>query len=709
MVPIGQVVGNDSYRMQQPIPEDDHYGDPAAIEQARKDEEREIIRKENRSLCFKILFFLVYLGVFTVSMLLESSDTSSRFADHIRALLEGGGPLHHTKMVLERIGHTDDVYSFLEQTFVPSLWENNTDTNQAMELSRYLHPVDASNRMIGPARVRQVRVSQDSGCQVDPMFENFDMACYPTFYPGNLIQSSNEATTSFGPDNKYKYVEDDKGTGYSGSMGVYPAGGYMEYLPTNRTTAELKIVELRENNYFGIQTRAVFIDFLLWNSNIGVYAVCRIAIEFGPTGSVVPFLEISILSEHMLKPGGHGNIKDWCAFFGVIIVMLFVVYFLAEEAQELYTEKLSYFMDGWNVLDWVNMLLLILAFIQRIMVYLDAAKGELGAKQLADDRSKDIFTSVRGIASKAELVRLLHSFNAVLLWGKCVKYFRHLPILKELVKTVWDAFALFVPLMSMFAIALIGFTMAYNVGFGDKIQELTTFTRAVVYLSRSFLRDVRLMPVYYITPIFGASLILLFYVMLVLVGVQLLFAVIADAMYRHKHHEAAYDEGMHEDEPLEEMMRDLKAVSLRMMKCCCPHRCYKYFKPKKERQEEKAKLIAAQREAAARHREEMAAHHGHDEKLALKDGQYHHDAMTESSYSMSSVQEKTWTTQEIMLAIRHMSGRVLSEMQEVGIEIRSELHDVCERVAQMQMAVEELSWRAELVRREQEPYLEKNM
>merc|ERR1719502_2140334 len=94
---------------------------------------------------------------------------------------------------------------------------------------------------------------------------------------------------------------------------------------------------------------------------------------------------------------------------------------------------------------------------------------------------------------------------------------------------------------------------------------------------------------------------------------------------------------------------------------------------------------------------------GDDPKLALKDGQF--DAMTESSYTSSSEpQEKTWTTKEIMLAIRHMSGRVLSEMQEVGIEIRSELHDVCERVAQMQMAVEELSWRAELVRREQEPY-----
>merc|ERR1719155_49272 len=166
------------------------------------------------------------------------------------------------------------------------------------------------------------------------------------------------------------------------------------------------------------------------------------------------------------------------------------------------------------------------------MVFLDASSMSLGEAQLIiDDQGrqsgKDVFTSVRSLASRAETVRLLHSFNAVLLWGKCSKYLRHLPIVKVLVKTIWNAFRLFLPLMSMFTIALIGFTMAYNIGFGDKIQELTTFTRAVVYLSRSFIRDVRLLPVYHITPIFGAFLILLFYVMLVMVGVQVLFAVMA--------------------------------------------------------------------------------------------------------------------------------------------------------------------------------------
>merc|ERR1719353_765203 len=387
--------------------------------------------------------------------------------------------------------------------------------------------------------------------------------------------------------------------------------------------------------------------------------------------------------------GGHGTMKDWCGFFGVLIVMAFVVYFFTEEINEIYTARLMYFTDGWNVLDWINMLLLIIAFIFRCMVFADAGSVQLGAAQL---ENPDVFSSIRALAAKAETVRLLHSFNAVLLWSKCVKYTKHLPVVKVLVKTIWDAFSLFLPLMFMFTIALIGCTMAYNIGFGDKIQELTTFTRAVVYLSRSFLRDVRLMPVYYITPIFGAFLILLFYVMLVLVGVQVLFAIVTDAMYRSKHFPEEPDP-QHRDEPLEEVLRESKKHGIKIIRMLCPI-IYRNFIKKPMSKEERDKLIAARRE-------EMAQR-GEQERLALKNAATM-DTLTESDYTASSeVKEKTFTTAEIMLAIQHMSGRVLSEVQEVGIEIRSELHDVCERVAQMQMAVEELSWRAELVRREQE-------
>mmetsp|Transcript_48745 Transcript_48745/g.77657 ORF Transcript_48745/g.77657 Transcript_48745/m.77657 type:complete len:730 (+) Transcript_48745:98-2287(+) len=652
---------------------------------------REEIKKENLALCCQIVIFIAFLLFFTCAMLLEQSESSSRFADHVRSMLAGGGPNHHAIMALDRIGNTDDMYNFLEQTFIPALWENNTDTNQAMAMTNRLHPIDTSNRLLGSARIRQVRVQNTPDCQTGPMFETYKIPCYPIFMPDGVFGTGNADKEAYGPEGRFTYSNDDLGNGYSGSLGVYPSGGYMEYLATNVTLAQITLQALRNDNFFDYATRAVFVDFTVWNSNMGAYAVGRVAVEFGPAATSAKYLEVSVLREQALAANGSGSGKDWIAFFFLLIVMCFVIYYLAEEIQEIVQHRFMYFLDGWNVMDWINMILLIIAFIVKVLVWSDASGMEIGAAQIAN---KDSFANIRGLANKAEMVRLLYSFNAVLLWGKCVKYARHLPIVKVLVKTVWNAFSLFLPFMLMFGVAFIGFTMAYNIGFGDKLQELTTFTRASVYLCRVFLKDITLMPLYHITPIFGACLILLFYVMIVLVGVNVLFAIMADAMFRAKcHPEEMEPDPEHHDEPLEELLRVLKEGIKKCAKKACP-RLNKKVKDMVAKQTQKVREMAAM--AIGKGQEENK---DNMEKMALKDG-----VMSESSYTTSSHhhQESTCTFEQMMLAIQHMAGRVLSEVQEVGIEIKSELHDVCERVAQMQMAVEELSWRAELVRREQE-------
>merc|ERR1712151_622963 len=71
-------------------------------------------------------------------------------------------------------------------------------------------------------------------------------------------------------------------------------------------------------------------------------------------------------------------------------------------------------------------------------------------------------------------------------------------------------------------------------------------------------------------------------------------------------------------------------------------------------------------------------------------------------YSEEAESEGPISRRDVLRAIEHMSGRILSEVSIVGIEIRSELHDICERVAQMQMAVEELTWRTDKVKEEQD-------
>lgn len=660
-------------------------------------EKRERVRKNNLIECCNICLFFIYLLFFSVAMLLEQSASSSRFADHIRHVLNGGF------YPLERVENIAEMYTFMESTFVPAMYQNNTDTNLAVQSSRYLHPIDSSNRMMGVARIRQVRVARKNDCQVGPMFSNYAIPCYPKYDAGTADKNP------FGPDAMFSWKEDPTGSAYAGYMAGYDAAGYMEFLSSNRTAAMITLQELRENNFLDIATRAVFIDFTVWNSNVGSYAIMRICSEFSPSGTAAHYVEVSILSEGMLKPGGLGRSDDWAAFLLVLIVMCFVIWYIVEEAQEAYEKRIGYLWDAWNVMDWINMFILIIAFVFRCLVWSEAASANIGRAQLANQNS---FSSIRSMATKSELVRFLHAFNAVLLWAKCVKYFRHLPIVKVLIRTVWDSFKLFLPFLFMFSVAMVGFTMAYKIGFGDKLLQLTSFAQGVVFLGRAFLRDAKLMPVYHITPKFGALLILLFYITMTLVGMNVLLACVADALYRSKYQgkkgEQEDKNSLHEDEPLEELFRLFGKWFDKCYATCCP--CIYYLKkgPGTELHPELAKQLEAGPDGNMKFkalnngpsfkdpRQEFEGPNGEQltrnpENLMIGDGGYNENDS-----------EKPLTSEMLMRAIEHMSGRVLSEVQEVGIEIRSELHDVCERVAQMQMAVQELEWRTELVRLQQQ-------
>eukprot|EP00933_Yihiella_yeosuensis_P045323 TRINITY_DN40697_c0_g1_i1.p1 TRINITY_DN40697_c0_g1~~TRINITY_DN40697_c0_g1_i1.p1 ORF type:complete len:710 (+),score=103.00 TRINITY_DN40697_c0_g1_i1:101-2230(+) len=663
---------------------------------ASEEEKRAEIREENLTLCCSIITFILFLTTFSTAMMLNKSASTSRLADHLRLTLN---PSHFP---VTSITNVDTMYSYLEQVIVPGLFDNTTDTQLAETVSQSLHPIDAYNRIMGTVRLRQARVKLIEGCQVKPLFTEYTISCYPS-YTADL-----KSTSAFGPEGKFQYSSDSSGEPFTGKFASYTPDGFVQYLSLNKTKSLETIASLRREGFMDSATRAVFVEFNIFSSNVGVYAVALVAIEFYSTGGVAAAVDIKTMTQRVLEVGGMGSMDDWISFTLVVLVMLFVTNFLIEEIQELIAVGIVYLTDPWNLLDWVNCGLLGFGFIMRILLFLDASKNPVGKKELENE---DTFVNISAMAASAANVRLLNAFNCVLLWGKITKYLRFLPLLKALARTVWSAFDLFLPFLIMFFFAFLGFVMAFNIGFGDKLFQLSTFAKSAVYLCRAFLRDVELMPVYDVTPLFGALLILLFYITMMLVGLALMFAMMADAMFKSKYSremkekeaEMAY---WNKEEPLEEFVRSTKAFCRRMMIKFLP--CI-FFNLPSVRAQEKA---AEEDEATGGNpsQSKLALQNGSDKarrpesrgdaggRLALDDNQSEH-----SGYSMASSDgPKRITPEELLRAIEHMSGRVLSEITVVGIEIRSELHDVCERVAQMQMAIEELTWRTDKVMVEQD-------
>lgn len=670
-----------------------------------REEKRARIKSENLHECCSICCFAMFLLTFTLALLLEQSSQSSRLADHIRASLDGGA------FPLKEVTTLEKYYDYLERGFIPAMYKETTDVTLAREESPALHPIDVSNRILGTPRLRQVRVQKTSDCQVSPMFSEYSISCFPVF------SAALEDKDPFGPEGKYTWKGDDTGRAYSGSLSSYGPGGYIVYLSTNRSTAHQTAVQLRNDNFLGPTTRAVFADFSVWSSNVGSYAVVVVAAEFGPSGRVITSVKVLILAQLSLTFGGFGGDSEEASVAFGIILMLFVVYYMTEELREIWPISVQsiqeYLSDGWNVMDWTNMLLLLVQYIYRIMIWSSASSLNIGAAQL---RNKDGYQNLVDLAENVVTIRSINAVNNLLLWAKCMKYLRNVPLIKELVRALWTSMSLLMPFLGMFGIGFFGFAMAYNIGFGDKLYDLADFERGIVYLARAFLKDVQMMPVYHVSPVFGAGMILVFYVVMLLVATIFVLAIFADALHRWKFDpKDTTDDDLHEDEPVEEFYRLVVGAFWKCLKAIAPSL---YFvlsgeKKKRERMMQRRAAQAAGEEAspgddndsggsrkALQDKPSQSSGFGFARRPALQD-----DFSPRDSLPDEDLREKKVTRQSLMRAIEHMSGRVISEISVVGIEIKTELHDICEQVAHMQMAVEELTQRTDNVRAAQEQVL----
>jgi hypothetical protein len=558
-------------------------------EQETYEARRKRIRKDNLTECRGICLFMIFVTVFSVGLILDQDAASSQLADHLKKKLTMGD------VTLDSITAPDRFWKYFHMSVVPAVWdvdviqnpsvdglssftvdatENNTDITYAWSLSKYMHPVDIPNRMIGGIRLRQVRVMEEGDCQASPMFSKYKTNCYPGF------TQENEATSTFGPDGIYSY-QHDNGPTLSGNLATYGSGGFVKELSTNLTKAMIQLSDLETKGFLDRATRAMFLDFAVWSSWTGTYAVVQIIIEFGPAASMSHNTAVLILRETSLKVGGFGTTQELWALALQIIVLVFVLWYLFEEGVEFWSSWREYFTDMWNVLDWLNMGIIIWGFVVRVFVWMEAAKQELAEKAIVN---RDDFTSFIGLAKQSELVRLLGAFNAVLLWMKCVKYLRKVPVIKTFLRTIWGSLELFAPFIFMFAIVFVGFVMAFNIGFGDIVLELSTFYDTTVFLIRAYLRDVNIEEAYEELPALTGFMVIVYYIGLVLVAIVVVNAIISEAMLSAKSVPKKKKRGEiddHEDEPVEEVFRVLHEWKIRLVKRCVPKRYWKIFLKKK--------------------------------------------------------------------------------------------------------------------------------
>ena len=157
---------------------------------------------------------------------------------------------------------------------------------------------------------------------------------------------------------EYFYITSDdlKTFPYIGNNAVYGGGGYVVELKGDVPTMLRKINRLRSEGWIDRYTRAVFIDFTVYNAQVNLFVVCTYLAEFLTSNVIDPYYVLTPMN--LL---GYGTF--YVAFQFIFVAM--VVFLLVKECRSVYKMKRRYFMRFWTIID-----LLVLVFcIALIAVY----------------------------------------------------------------------------------------------------------------------------------------------------------------------------------------------------------------------------------------------------------------------------------------------------------------------------------------------------
>jgi len=480
-------------------------------------------RWEATKACIQVIVFFTFLILYSCVVMLEC-DIYERYlqetvTDHFKKPFA-------SKFAPSEVNSQEKLWEYIDNGLIGALFGNGTSQYGETKLEHGLPTLGgdqfASNRVLGAARIRQLKVvpgdRASGGCGERGAYYEFFAKCYPQYSP-RVEKIDTYGSTS----ETFEWIPSVVDSVMPGRFAFYGTGGYLETLSANMTYTRERMQILKDSEWLDVSTRVLMFDFNIWNPNLELYAITRVMFEISPIGDWFHNVRVLILKPRYLSAFGNNSGAEWMMTIFECLIALFCLYYIADEISEFWVNMGEYVQDGWNMIDWATLVLLLVAFVMRIQNYTSAGALVPGLNEKDDPMA---YTDLQKFAERIYDTRKINSFNSVLIWVKIVKYVPMMPyarVMKELFASSGSMFLCFV---ALFVIFFIGFGLAFCVGFGMDVQELSSWPVSWVYLGRSLLGDVDVTEIYRYAPYAGSLMLMLFVVGMYMVLLNLWYALI---------------------------------------------------------------------------------------------------------------------------------------------------------------------------------------
>jgi polycystin 1L2 len=252
----------------------------------------------------------------------------------------------------------------------------------------------------------------------------------------------------------------------------YLGGGYVFKMNGNSNDSVTNFTFLEQNNWIDRQTRALFVEFSLFNPNVNMFVHCSLLFEFLPTGSIVKSYRFSPMT---LFDGSNSLYS-----FGTISALVYLVLIFALTMRQVFVIKVQrtkYFKSMWT---YFNMALIAFSFTSFAIWLYRIWEAQKLMDYLSRPQDADIkYLNLQMLAYWDDLLGCMLAMCACLGSLKFMKILQFNRTIRTLSNTIKVGYKALLSFGRIFMICMFAWIQAGFVLFNAQIAGLSTFVKAI--------------------------------------------------------------------------------------------------------------------------------------------------------------------------------------------------------------------------------------
>uniref|UniRef100_A0A669QX05 Polycystic kidney disease protein 1-like 2 n=1 Tax=Phasianus colchicus TaxID=9054 RepID=A0A669QX05_PHACC len=400
---------------------------------------------------------------------------------------------------------------------------------------------DGNSKLVGSARIRQVRVKGDT-CPVSPTLQRVIQECHAPYslqtedtsdygehWNTSVFDNSSVLSSAWLYQNQTKL----RGQPVWGKLAIYGGGGYVIHLGTDPQNASRILQYLFNNVWLDTFTRAVFVEFTVYNANVNLFCIVNLMFETSALGA---FFTSAVLQSVRLYP--YTNSLHIFVVAAEVIYFLFIVYYMIVQGKLMKTLKWRYFHSKWNLLEVAIILIswsALSVFVKRTIL----GSRDISYYQEHKEDSVSFNETARADAVLGYLIAFLVLLSTVKLWH-LLRLNPKLHMITSTLRRAWGDISGFI---TVIAIMFLAYSIATNLIFGWKLCSYKTLSDSAETMVSLQLGIFNYEEILDYNPILGSFLIGSCIIFMTFVVLNLFISVILVAFSEEqKHYQASEEE-----------------------------------------------------------------------------------------------------------------------------------------------------------------------